>query len=37
VILAFCQHAEQHYRTEEGTPTDEADHYRELLCPLRAM
>jgi integrase len=37
VILAFWKHAEQHYRTEDGTPTGEADNYREALRPLRVL
>jgi integrase len=37
VMLAFLRHAEQHYRHEDGTPTGEADNYREALRPLRAL
>jgi integrase len=37
VILAFWRHAEQHYRREDGTPTGEADNYREALRPLKAL
>jgi integrase len=37
VILAFWKHAEQHYRAEDGTPTGEADNYREALRPLRQL
>jgi integrase len=37
VILAFWDHAEQHYCREDGTPTGEADNYREALHPLKAL
>ena len=37
VIVAFWQHAEQHYRREDGTPTGEADNFRDALRPLKAL
>jgi integrase len=37
IILAFWRHAEQHYRASDGTPTGEADNYREALRPLRQL
>ncbi|HEX5271408.1 MAG TPA: site-specific integrase, partial [Gemmataceae bacterium] len=37
IILAFWKHAEQHYRAPDGTPTGEADNYREALRPLRQL
>jgi integrase len=37
VILAFWRHAEQHYRSEDGRPTGEADNYRDALRPLKAL
>jgi integrase len=37
VIVAFWQHAEQHYRREDGSPTGEADNFRDALRPLKAL
>ena len=37
IILAFWKHAEQHYRAPDGTPTGEAENYREALRPLRQL
>src|SRR5262249_1349520 len=36
VLLSFWRHAEQHYRREDGSPTGEADNYRDALRPLKA-
>jgi integrase len=35
LLLAFWQHAEQHYRRPDGTPTAEIDCLRAALRPLR--
>jgi hypothetical protein len=37
LILAFWRHAEQHYRHEDGTPTNELTDYRYSLRPLREL
>jgi integrase len=37
IILAFWKHAEQHYRAPDGTPTGEADNYRDALRALRQL
>src|SRR5262245_29754386 len=37
VILAFWQHARQHYRRPDGTPTGELDNLRDALRPLRKL
>jgi hypothetical protein len=37
LILAFWRHAEQHYRREDGTPTNELNDYRLSLRPLREL
>jgi len=37
LLLAFWQHAEQHYRRPDGTPTSEIDCLRAALRPLRQL
>jgi integrase len=37
LLLAFWQHAEQHYRRPDGTPTDEIHCLRAALRPLRQL
>lgn len=37
LILAFWGHAQQHYRYEDGTPTNELTDYRYSLRPLREL
>jgi integrase len=37
MILAFWKHAEVHYRGPDGTPTGEADNFREALRPVRRL
>jgi integrase len=37
LILAFWEHAEQHYRHPDGTPTTELKEYRYSLRPLREL
>ncbi|HKB39182.1 MAG TPA: site-specific integrase, partial [Gemmataceae bacterium] len=37
LLLAFWQHAEQHYRRPDGTPTAEIDCLRAALRPLRQL
>ena len=37
LILAFWLWAEQHYRHEDGTPTNELNDYRLSLRPLREL
>ncbi len=37
LILAYWQHAEQHYRTPEGVPTREQENMRDALRPLRRL
>lgn len=37
LILAFWEHARQHYRHEDGTPTNELTDYRYSLRPLREL
>jgi integrase len=37
VLLAFWRHAEQHYRSTDGTPTGELDNLRDALRPLKAL
>src|SRR5947209_313700 len=36
-MLAFLQHAEQHYRREDCTPTSELADYKLSLRPLREL
>ena len=37
LILAFWQHAQEHYRHEDGTPTNELNDYKLSLKPLREL
>ncbi len=37
LLLAFWRHAEQHYRRDDGTPTQELSDYRYSLRPLREL
>jgi hypothetical protein len=37
LILAFWRHAEQHYRRDDGTPTNELRDYKSSLRPLREL
>ena len=37
LIVAFWRRAEQHYRREDGTPTNELNDYRLSLRPLREL
>src|SRR5579862_1662795 len=37
LILTFWQHAQQHYRREDGTPTNELSDYKLSLKQLREM
>jgi integrase len=37
LILAFWQHARQHYKKADGTPTGELDNLRDALRPLRRL
>src|SRR5262245_26148368 len=37
VVLAFWNHAEQHYRHADGTPTGELENFRHSLKPLREL
>jgi integrase len=37
LLLAFWGHAEQHYRHEDGTPTNELNNLRASLRPLREL
>jgi hypothetical protein len=37
LILAFWEHAEQHYRHEDGTPTNEISNLRVSLRTLKEM
>jgi integrase len=37
MILAFWNHAEQHYRHRDGTPTSEVNEFRLSLKPLREL
>jgi hypothetical protein len=37
MILAFWEHAEQHYRREDGTPTNELRDYKSSLKQLREV
>jgi integrase len=37
LLLAFWRHAEQHYRHEDGTPTNELNNLRASLRPLKDL
>src|SRR5262249_45272284 len=37
LILAFWNHAEQHYRYPDGTPTGELGNLRDALRPLKEL
>lgn len=37
LILAFWEHAQSYYRHPDGTPTREADNFRDALRPLRRL
>jgi integrase len=37
LILVFWQHARQHYKKADGTPTGELDNLRDALRPLRRL
>jgi integrase len=37
LIVAFFEHAIKYYRHADGSPTGEADNYKDALCPLRRL
>jgi integrase len=37
MILAFWTHADAYYRASDGTPSGEADNYRDALRPLKSL
>jgi integrase len=37
LILAFWDHAESHYRGPDGSPTGEAENFKEALKPVRRL
>jgi integrase len=37
LLLAFLQHADQHYRHEDGTPTSEPRDFKAALKPLKEL
>src|SRR5262245_12508793 len=37
VLLAFWNHAQQHYRDQDGRPTSEVKEYRDSLRPVREL
>ena len=37
VLLAFLQHAQQHYRGADGRTTDELENMRDAIRPLKEL
>lgn len=37
ILLAFWKHAEQHYRRDDGSQTNEISEYRQTFKPLRSL